>query len=215
MGRHQKDYFEKGGIYHIYNKVVTGEKLFKKEEDYLSFLSKYEKYFSNYFETFAYCLIPNHFHFLVKVKNFEEINLKKENTNFAQKLLTKKATVDEFLSHQASRMFSSIAISYNNRCIPKRSGPLFKQGLKRVAQNTESQIIHQVCYLHHNPIHHKISSNYSDYRFSSYQAYLTESPSKVSRETCLQLMGGRDNFIKLHENFKMLKQDNIFGEDIG
>ena len=52
----------------MYNKVVSNEKLFRQRSDYLDFLSRYKKYFGNYFKTYAYALMPNHFHFLIKVE---------------------------------------------------------------------------------------------------------------------------------------------------
>jgi len=68
MARNNKHRFEKGDWYHIYNKVVSGEKLFNEARDYHDFLKRYDKYFGSYFDTFAYCLLPNHFHFLVGMK---------------------------------------------------------------------------------------------------------------------------------------------------
>ena len=55
------DYWQpllEGQIYHIYNKVGTGLLLFHDSNDYERFLSKWDKFFGNYFMTFAYCLIP-------------------------------------------------------------------------------------------------------------------------------------------------------------
>ena len=60
-------------VYHIYNRSVGDLKIFREDADYNKFLVGWEKYFSSYCDTFAYCLIPNHFHFLVKVKNTNSI----------------------------------------------------------------------------------------------------------------------------------------------
>ena len=77
---------EEGGIYHIYNKAISNLKLFRDEDDYYFFLAQFKKYFLSYFSIFSYCLIPNHFHFLVKVKTHEEIlvSIQQENTNAAK-----------------------------------------------------------------------------------------------------------------------------------
>jgi len=70
------DYWQKleeGCTYHIYNKAIDGNDLFRDDNDYVDFLIRYKKYCDPYFETYAYCLIPNHFHFLAKVKSVEHI----------------------------------------------------------------------------------------------------------------------------------------------
>lgn len=62
------DFFESGKIYHIYSTAIGNELLFLSDENYKYFLKRYDDYCSDIFETLAYCLIPNHFHFLVKIK---------------------------------------------------------------------------------------------------------------------------------------------------
>ncbi len=59
-------------FYHIYNRANTDtDKLFYQERNYAYFLEKFEQYLSDSLEVWAYCLMPNHFHFLVKVKNID------------------------------------------------------------------------------------------------------------------------------------------------
>ncbi len=61
--------FEYGETYHVYNKSVGGVLLFKSSNDYFYFLKKLERYILPIADIYAYCLIPNHFHFLLKIKN--------------------------------------------------------------------------------------------------------------------------------------------------
>ncbi|MEQ8910285.1 MAG: hypothetical protein RIC95_13890 [Vicingaceae bacterium] len=68
--------FEEEGLYHVYNRANGNEKLFLTDDNYRYFLKKYEEYISPLVDTFCYCLMPNHFHFLVRVK--EEKDLKSE-----------------------------------------------------------------------------------------------------------------------------------------
>lgn len=60
--------FEEHSCYHIYNRGINGENLFVQEKNYYFFLNQWKKYLSPYFDVFAYCLMPNHFHFLVRVR---------------------------------------------------------------------------------------------------------------------------------------------------
>ena len=197
----QKDYFIYGGYYHIYNVVVTGETLFKKDKDYLDFLERYAKYFEAYFDTYAYCLIPNHFHFLIRVKDESAIDLTAENTIAAKKVLEGVESINYFLEHQLSRMLSGISLKYN--LSNKRVGPLFKQGTKRVELRTESRIVYQLCYTHHNPIHHGLVKKYEAWKYSSYRAYHSRKESKIEVDFMFEFLGGRDIFNELHLDFKL------------
>jgi len=61
-----------GHYYHIYNRGNSGEILFREERNYPYFLKLYAKYIEPVEETFAYCLLSNHFHFIVRIKSVEE-----------------------------------------------------------------------------------------------------------------------------------------------
>jgi len=65
-----------GGVYHIYNRANGREKLFLNDDNYTFFLKRYYKYLGRFLDTFCYCLMPNHFHFLIRVKEIEELDLK-------------------------------------------------------------------------------------------------------------------------------------------
>ena len=59
-----------GEYYHIYNRGNNGETLFREQRNYPYFLKLYTKYIEPVAETYAYCLLKNHFHFLVRIKNW-------------------------------------------------------------------------------------------------------------------------------------------------
>jgi hypothetical protein len=54
--------------YHIYNRANGNGKLFLSPENYRYFLEKYILYISPIADTFCYCLMPNHFHFLIRIR---------------------------------------------------------------------------------------------------------------------------------------------------
>lgn len=58
---------------HIYNRGINGETVYKEESNYAYFLNKYAKYIEPVADTYAYCLLKNHFHFLVLTKDEKEI----------------------------------------------------------------------------------------------------------------------------------------------
>src|SRR6056297_2919022 len=62
-----------GNYYHIYNHGINGETLFRENSNYEHFFRLYEKYIDPVADTFAWVMMPNHFHFLVRIKEEEEI----------------------------------------------------------------------------------------------------------------------------------------------
>ena len=67
---------EPGCFYHVYNRGNNGDNLFYNQENYKFFLRKYDEYLSPLVETYAFCLLPNHFHLLIRVKEippFEKV----------------------------------------------------------------------------------------------------------------------------------------------
>ena len=61
-----------GDHYHIYNRGNNRESIFREQRNYIYFLKLYEKYIPLVADTFAYCLLPNHYHLLVRVKTVDE-----------------------------------------------------------------------------------------------------------------------------------------------
>jgi REP element-mobilizing transposase RayT len=62
-----------GSYYHIHNRGINSCNLFKNSENYVYFLNLYDQYISPVADTFAWVLMPNHFHFLVRIKEENEI----------------------------------------------------------------------------------------------------------------------------------------------
>ena len=201
--------FEEGKIYHIYNRAVSNELLFRNDKDYVSFLNKFNKYFGNYFSVFAYCLIPNHFHILVQVKSLSEIlfSLKNESSKASELLKSQKSNINSFLIDQLRRFFSSISLSYNNKY--QRRGPLLSPRSKRVLVNGENKLIYLISYIHHNPIHHGLCSDYSTWKYSSYKAYCNDLNSKIAKKEILDWIGGIEIFEEIHFMFRIDYFDNM------
>jgi REP element-mobilizing transposase RayT len=63
---------EQGHFYHVYNRGNNKQPIFFERRNYIHFLSLFKKYLSGYADVYAYCLMPNHFHFLIKVKELPQ-----------------------------------------------------------------------------------------------------------------------------------------------
>jgi len=59
--------------YHVFNQGNEKRLIFFQEKNYQYFLNKYAEYMHDYVDTFAYCLLDNHFHLFIKIKSHEEI----------------------------------------------------------------------------------------------------------------------------------------------
>jgi REP element-mobilizing transposase RayT len=213
MPRKYRDPFESEQFYHIYHRAVTGERLFINDSDYVEFLDRYSKYLQPYFNTWAYCLIPNHFHFLVKVKTQDELKVSSEGekTNASKLYLKGKKPFTFLLENQFSRMLSGIALRHNKKY--NRHGPLFDQGIKRVCITSESRIAYQIAYIHHNPIHHNVSKSFSGWKYSSYSTFIDQGKSKIAVNDVLQFLGNIETFHLVHREFKLEKEKSIFLTD--
>jgi putative transposase len=63
-----------GEYYHIYNRGINKDLIFFEEANYAYFIQQFKKYVSEYVDVFAYCLMPNHFHFFVRIKEVETLS---------------------------------------------------------------------------------------------------------------------------------------------
>ncbi|HZI24926.1 MAG TPA: hypothetical protein VFD46_07615 [Chryseolinea sp.] len=117
---------EPGCLYHIYNHAVGNDKLFLSEENYRYFLRRYEHFIPQVAETYAYCLMSNHLHFLVEVKNQILIP---ENSRYSE---------SQFVSKQFSNLFSSYSQAFNKQ--QRRMGNLFISNFKRSKVDAEEYL---------------------------------------------------------------------------
>lgn len=65
--------FEDNGIYHIYNRTVDRKPMFVSDRNYVFFIRQFDKYLSDFIKIYAYSLLGNHFHFMIKVNDFSSV----------------------------------------------------------------------------------------------------------------------------------------------
>jgi putative transposase len=87
--------FETNNIYHIYNRGNNSQILFFNRENYLFFLQKAKTYITPYGDILAWCLMPNHFHFMVYVHRLS-LEISEQVTESHQ--LTKTRTLNDSIS---------------------------------------------------------------------------------------------------------------------
>ena len=208
--------FEENVVYHIYNRSINKETIFKTEENYNFFLRKWKTLILPFFDINAFCLMPNHFHFLARVKPITPKIMevaKEQKTVRSRKFINGEITYNDFLEDQFKRLFQSYALAFNEQ--EKRTGSLFQKRFKRVLVQSEAKLWHLLAYVHHNPIHHKFTKNYTAWKFSSYSAYLSDQPTSINREDVLKwfsedVVKARELFLKYHEEFRLDKEFEDF-----
>jgi len=215
-----------GEIFHVLNRGVDNREIFLDEEDYFRFIHNLFEFndpnpvlnlgyylsrgqsidFVNQYikkprklivEILAFCLMPNHFHLLLRQR--EEGGL----TKFMRK----------------------IGVGYANYFNQKyqRSGALLQGRYKLILVKEEAHFIHLPYYIHFNPLDLKMPDwregeieNYQNaikflesYRWSSHLDYLGKKnfPSVTQREFLLKIFGGSENYKRGIQNW--LKEMNL------
>lgn len=174
--------FTPGKFYHVYNHAVSNDLLFRNWGNYNYFLNLYKKYFESTASTYAYCLLPNHFHLLIKIP--EEV------TGLE-------------VSEQFRRMFIAYSRAFNLQ--QRRRGTLFERFVKRVEVDSDEYLLWLVYYIHRNPIHHRYARDFKHYRWSSYRLFISSGETGIRREEVFDLFGSRKLFLEFHR--RNLKED--------
>ena len=115
-------------IYHITGRAIGNEKVFLNDDNCNFFLKRFEKYITPVANTFAYSLLSNHFHFLLQVRSYPELQK-------SYKIIKPHGKEEEnwqpgFVMQQLSNMLNSYAKAFNKK--NNRKGALFMDYLRRV-----------------------------------------------------------------------------------
>lgn len=181
--------FEK--YYHIYNHANGDDNLFRDQKNYGYFLEKYSQHINPIAETIAWCLMPNHFHLLVKIKSEAEIAAAFPKFQTLEKL-NQDEEKSKFLSKQFSNFFSSYTQSFNK--VYKRRGSLFLKNFKRKEIVDDNYLRNLILYIHLNPVKHGFTSNLSDWKWNSYESFLI-----THKEMLCLYFNNDENYRSLHQ----------------
>lgn len=190
--------------YHIYHRGLNSADLFFRNEDYSRFLNRYFYYTIPAAETLAYCLLKNHFHSLIYIRNIKEQKQTFERAKYSDPNdqfhgLSYRHFKPYRISWQFGHLFNSHTKYMNMKY--NRSGKLFESRFKRIEIDSNLYLSHMICYIHRNPIHHNITDDYSSYRYSSYSEHLSGTDSMLARNKVLRTLGGKKNYVASHLEF--------------
>jgi len=181
--------FEKGYLYHIYNQGNNRQKIFFNGENYLFFLRKIKTYILPYADILSWCLMPNHFHLMVYVR---EVALDGKKLGVSLRHAEYKRTFNESIGILLMSYTKALNIQQ------KRTGKLFREATKAECINclkgntpsfVKSEInikpferqYPQICfeYIHQNPVKAGLVKQTTDWEFSSARDYYAGRPGRL------------------------------------
>jgi len=181
---------EYGSTYHIYHRGVNSCTLFQDEGNFRYFLKLYSKYIPQVADTYAWILMGNHFHFLLRIKKeceilpFPPLQPPLGSANSKGVPLPTRKPVP---SHQLSHLFNSYAQAFNKR--KNRTGHLFECPFHRKKVESREYFMNLALYIHTNPRHHKFNIPFSEYLWSSYTDILKTYHENPSYHEVIQAFG--------------------------
>ena len=189
-----------GLFYHIFNRGNNGEDLFREDRNYPYFLNLYKKHIEPVAETYAYCLLKNHFHFLVRIKNDEVLFLPKRALESKENQQAVKNIISP--SKNFSNLFNAYTKAINKSY--NRTGSLFEERFNRNPVTKDAYFLELIFYIHFNPQKHGFIDNFRDWRWSSYQALIGTGETHLIRDEVIELFG---NISALEEYHRDIEKD--------
>jgi putative transposase len=138
--------FSPGCYYHLYNRGNDRQTIFLERENYLYFLRQFRRYLvEDTLDVLAYCLMPNHYHFLICLRSLH-------------------------LSANMQAFSLSYTKAINRRY--ERCGSLFQGRFRAIEVDSDSYLLHLTRYIHLNPVKARLVERPEDWEFSSYREYV-------------------------------------------
>ena len=165
-----------GYYYHIYNRGNQRERIFFEHKNYFYFLKKFREYFGDTVAVVSYCLMPNHYHFLLK-------------------------PIDNDFSHRMKNFTISYVKSINKNY--NRVGHLFQGNYKAKLISDDAVLLHLSRYIHLNPVFAQLVKTAEEWEFSSYREYINLRNGTLPKpDVILEYFNNREEYIEFVESFQ-------------
>ena len=209
-----------GNFYHIYNRGNNRENIFLQERNYAYFLELWWKHISPIAETWAYCLLRNHFHAVVYIKKKEDLtglrgdSADRDDHAYAVRF---SPNTDGDLSglnkiKPPSQYFSNFFNAYARgvNLATQRTGALFQRPFKRIGVDSTTYLMRLIVYIHQNPQKHQFTEDFREWNYSSYHELTSNRPTHLERNRVIQLFGSKEDFVRIHQEIQPL---GILGDE--
>ena len=180
-----------GGTYHVYNRGVNRCNLFYEKANYLYFMRLFADHIAPVVQVFAYCLLPNHFHFLLRLLDADEILSRNDLHDYWKHARANRP--HQYFSNCFNAYARTINDSYG------RTGSLFQRPFRRIPVTSDGYFLTLVTYIHRNPQKHGLVKDFRDWQHSSYDAILHDKPTRVAKTAVLDYFGNQVQFIEAHQ----------------
>ncbi len=193
-------HFEEGYTYHIYNR--SNQTVFRTQDNYTYFLKKFKQYISPYVDVLAWCLMSNHFHFMV-MANAEAVKYVED----------KHLPNTQVLSKKFGTFLSSYTKAYNK--MYKKRGHLWAHNTKAKQLNYTNNNYPLSCfrYIHENPKAAGLVKKHSDWDYSSFKDLIGErNGTIVNKELVYQVFNINEEYFRNWVDLKFKDEDlkNIY-----
>jgi putative transposase len=180
--------FEEGKFYHVYNRTVDKQPMFKNEENKHFFLERLKFFVDDVVLIYAYSLLENHFHLVIRIPDdLTAYRLK----NKIQSSVSTHAVV----SKQFRRFFQSYALRFNNQ--QDRCGTLFQTPFKRAWIKDQEYLTHLIYYVHTNAQKHGLVEDFKNWDWNSYHKIMAEDNTDIQKEI-ISWFGNTTGYINFH-----------------
>ncbi len=200
-----------GEHYHIYNRTNNREPLFRNDENRGFFLRLYHDRLRYLADTLSWNLLPNHFHFVIRVKPEASVRGQllaqppASLTSVELAFVLGEKTISELVVDAFKRLFQSYAQSFNK--VFQRKGNLFYRPFKRVHLTPGLQLAKAIVYVNANAQRHGLVGDFSEWKWTSWHELLGSGLTLLDREAVLRCFGGREEMIRVHREMTGLEGD--------
>jgi len=194
-------------VYHVFSRGNNKENLFNTNDDFHHFMQLYSIYIQPIAHTYAWCLMRNHFHFCIRIKEENSIGyLDKSNSKYQDLKLKwrfyndiKTVTSNHFKpspNTQLNHFLNAYATWYNVR--HNRTGSLFQKNCNKKPVEDLSYLTQLIVYINMNPVKHGFVNFTGDYTWSSFTEVNNGIYHFCDKDIITQLFVDKENFNYLH-----------------
>jgi REP element-mobilizing transposase RayT len=187
--------FESGCYYHIYNHGNSSDDLFEEKANYYFFLKRLNYYIADVSDLYVWCLMPNHFHILIRVKD-------KCTTGGNHEIVPDHKMVAERFRH----FFTSYSKAINKKY--KRRGTLFLRSFHRKKVADENYLRNVIRYIHMNPVSHRFTKRPDQWIHSSFNNVVNYPDGPLNKEI-IGHFGDMKDFLESHQGAPVIKEGDV------
>jgi len=184
-------------LYHIYNRGNNKQRIFFNSDNYIYFLEKTRKFILPVCDMLAYCLMPNHFHFLINAD---------DRTVCSKRIGAQDRNV---LSEGIRNLLQTYSKGINKQ--NNSTGSLFQQNTVAKPIVKGSKLYDQICfhYIHQNPVKANLVKRMEDWAYSSFKDYCDLAQASLcNRNLAIQRLDlNMDRFYQ--DSYKIINDDDL------